>query len=117
MATYVRADLVRSVLMELRAIDPDETVEAADYERVNERAQQKLEELYTESLIPFDLEGPYPARYMVPLTYVIAADCTGLYPVGDRLQELAIKSVDGMNRLYSLIEGFYAGQPAAAVYY
>jgi hypothetical protein len=118
MAVYARADLVKSVLMELRAIDPDETVEPADYVRVNERVQQKLEELYTDSLIPFDLQGDaIPARYMVPLTYCIAADCTGLYPVGDRLQEMAIKAVDGRNRLYSLIENFYAGQTAPAVYY
>ena len=117
MATYSRADLIRSILLELRAIDPEETVEAADYQQVNERVQQKLEELYAESLIPFDLEGPYPARYLIPLTYAIAIDCTGLYPVGDRLAELGIKSTTGINRLYALIEGFYAGQPATAVYY
>ena len=55
MSVYSRADLIKSVLLELRAIDPDETVEAADYAQVNERVQQKLEELYAESLIPFDL--------------------------------------------------------------
>lgn len=117
MSVYSRADLIKSVLLELRAIDPDETVEAADYAQVNERVQQKLEELYAESLIPFDLEGPYPARYLIPLTYAIAIDCTGLYPVGDRLTELGIKSTQGLNRLYALIEGFYAGQPVSAVYF
>lgn len=117
MATYTRAELVKSVLVALRAIDPEETVEPFDYQQIDERVQQRLEELYADSLIPFNLEGPYPARYMRPLTSVIAIDCTDAYPVGERFAELAAKAADGRTRLYSLLEGFYAGQTTPALYY
>lgn len=117
MATYTRAQFIKSVLLELQAIDPDETVEAADYERTNERCQQKLEELYDDNLVPFNLDGVIPARYMIPLTYLCAMDCTALYPVGSRLQEMLVKAENGMARLYKLREDFYAGQITPAVFF
>ena len=62
MATYTREQLVKSVLGELCQVDPNEDVDAADYETVNIACQSMLEELYEDGKIPFDVDGDIPAR-------------------------------------------------------
>jgi len=117
MATYSREKFVRDVLLELRVVDAVEAPEAEDAATIGEKTNQKFEELYDEGLLPFDIDGEIPGRYMIPLVYVVARECMGSYPVGDRAAELEAKGIDGMARLWKLREKFGAGEPATAEYF
>lgn len=117
MATYSREKFVRDVLLELRMVDAAEAPEAEDAATIGEKTQQKFEELYEDGLLPFDIEGEIPARYMIPLVYVVARECAGSYPVGDRAMELESKGIDGLARLWKMRDKFAAGEPATAEYF
>lgn len=99
---YPREKLIRQVLLELGILDANEAPEAEDFEDVNAAADQKLEELYEDGLIPFNLDGDIPSRYMRPLTCLIAFEVAGQYGVD--LQAAAAKASDGMKRLFKLAE-------------
>lgn len=115
MATYERKRLIRQTLMELGVLDGNESIEARQYEDADDIVQQKLEELYDDSLIHFDLDGDIPARYMIPLSLVIAAELAGKYGVDQ--QTASAKAQEGMKRLWKLAEKPDTGMTVRADYY
>lgn len=117
MATYDRNSLVRDVLLEIGQLDPNEAPEAEDFQTVNDRAQQKLEELYEEGLIPFDLDGLIPARYFIPLVRIIAETVYGTYGVSERAVEFNANAAEGMKQLRRLRQRAYCGTPTQATYF
>lgn len=102
MATYPRQNLVRDVLIELGVLDANESPSAADYVTVNDRAQQIMEALYEEGLIPFDLDAAIPGRYMRPLVKVIAGELVANYGVSSRADLLLAQMAEGVRELWKL---------------
>ena len=117
MATYDRNSLVRDVLLEIGQLDPNEAPEAVDFETVDARAQQKLEELYEEGLIPFDLDGLIPARYFIPLVRIIAETVYGTYGVSMRAEEFIGNAIEATKQLRRLRQRAYCGTPTQATYF
>lgn len=117
MATYTREEFVRQVLLELGVVDATEAPEAEDAVFVGDRAAQKFEELYEEGLIPFDVEGPIPGRYFLPLVSIVALECMTAYGKSGQMGELAAKSVEGVRRLRKLRERAYVWTPTEATYF
>src|SRR5690625_2475261 len=72
MATYTRDNLRDAVLHELGVVDGHGAPDPQDAVLADDRCQQHLEYLYDQGYIDFDLEGDIPARYFVPLTWVIS---------------------------------------------
>ena len=117
MAMYPREEFVRQVLVELGVLDATEAPEAEDAVFVSGRTQQKLEELYEEGLIPFDLAGEIPARYFLSLVALVAAECLTAYGQTAKLPEIAAKAAGGYRQLWKLRQGPYAGNPTQATYF
>jgi hypothetical protein len=117
-ATYTRADLRDQVLHDLGVLDAGEAAEAEDAEFVERRIQQVLEGLDHDGLIPFNLDGDeIPARYMVPLTQVIAPTLANAFGLGQRLADFAAIADAGMRQLRRLKAQPYYGAPTKATYY
>lgn len=117
MATYSREEFTRQVLIELSVLDATEAPEAEDSVFVGMRAEQKLEELYEEGLIPFDLDGEIPARYFLPLVSIVAIECAPAYGQVDMLPILAPKAAAGMQRLWKLRQRPYVWTPTEATHF
>lgn len=117
MATYNRTQFVRAVLQELTVLDANEAPEAEDHAFINERTQQKFEELYEEGLIPFDLEGDIPARFHIPLVQVVAAECYVPYSLQHLANDLRANADKGVAQLWKLREKAYFGTPTQAEYF
>ncbi len=117
MATYTREELVRRVLMNLGVLGSNEAPDADDAELTEQAYQQLMEELYDESLIPFDIEGPIPARYFFSLVSLTAQRLVLDFGKGSRTPALEANAQRATNKLWSLTAGFYAGQTAYADYY
>lgn len=117
MATYTREQLVRALLTEIGALDANEAPDASDAELANERTQQKMEELYEEGLIPFDIDGDIPARYFLPLVGVIAV--TLVLPFGkvSRATALAQNATAGDRALRKLRQRAYVPTTTPATYF
>lgn len=115
MATYSREEFVRQVLVELGVLDATEAPEAEDAQFVGDRRDQKLEELYEEGLIPFDLDGETPARFFLPLISIVALECATAY--GKPLSDYAAKAHEGMRRLWKIRQKPVPGTPTRATYY
>lgn len=117
MAMYPREEFVRQVLVELGVLDATEAPEAEDAVFVSGRTQQKLEELYEEGLIPFDIAGEIPARYFLPLVALVAAECLTGYGQTARLTEIAAKAHAGLRQLWKLRQKPVADTPTQATYF
>lgn len=117
MATYPRQNLVRDCLLEIGILDPNESPAAEDYEASNAIAQQCLEGLYEEGLIPFDLDGVIPARYMRPLVKVIAAELMAAYGVQSRAELILARAAEGMRDLWALRDQAQIDTPTRAQYF
>lgn len=115
MATYSREEFVRQVLLELGVLDASEAPTAEDAVFVGDRRDQKFEELYDEGLLPFDIDGEVPARYFLPLVYLVSVECATAY--GKPLGDYAAKAGDGLRRLWKLRQKPVADIPARATYY
>lgn len=116
MATYTREEFVRQVLVDLKVLDANEAPEAEDAKAVNDKTDQKFEELYEDGLIPFDLSGDIPARYFLALVAVVALECAAAFGVPNTA-EVGAKAADGMRRLWKLRQKAYFGVPTEASYY
>lgn len=117
MATYTREEFVRQVLIDLRVIGATEAPDAEDYELVNQRVQQKFEELYEEGLIPFDLDGAVPARYFGPLRSIA---CAQLYTAYSRNSDAPMyegKATDGRKQLWKLRQRANFSSTTKATYF
>lgn len=112
-----RADLVRLVLLKLGVVDANEAPEAEDYADVDLHAQSKLEELYHDGLIPFDLGGEIPARYIIHLAYLIAVGMADDYGVQARMQTLMAGADRGLRALYRYSARPYSGSIVPADYF
>ncbi len=102
MATHLREELVRQVLLRLGVLDADEAPEARDAEDVNRAAQGVLEELYQDGKLPFDIQGDIPARYLMHLSFLIAVPLVTDYGVLDReasIQSGADRAMRAINRM------------------
>lgn len=117
MATYPREEFVRQVLVELGVLDATEAPEAEDSVFVSARTDQKLEELYEEGLIPFDVDGEIPARYFLSLVYIVAAECATSYGRVADLPVLAAKAQGAVRQLWRLRQKPVSGNPVRATYY
>lgn len=117
MATYPRQNLVRDCLLEIGILDANETPAAEDYATVDAVAQQRLEALYEDGLIPFDLDGVLPARYMRPLVKVIAAELVASYGVQSRAELLFAGKAEGMRELWALRDQNSFDTPTRAQYF
>lgn len=117
MATYTREDLVRRVLMNLGVLGSNEPPDADDAELTEQAYQQVMEELYDESLIPFNIDGPIPARYFQSLVSLTARRLVLDFGKGSRSAALDTNAAIATNKLWSLREGFYAGEIVYADYF
>lgn len=117
MATYPRQNLVRDCLIEIGILDPNESPSAEDYTAVNAIAQQRLEGLYEQGLIPFDLDGVIPARYMRPLVRTISAELISPYGVMSRAEMLLMGAQSGMRELWALRDQSQIDTPVQAQYF
>jgi hypothetical protein len=118
MATYRRDELVRAVLEELTVLDANESPEAEDYELINARCQQKLEELNDDGLIPFDLGGDeIPARYFIPLVRLVAEVSFIPYGLINLGPGLAANAESALKTLRRLKQKPYYGAVAQATYF
>lgn len=117
MATYTRQELVRDVLLELGVLDANEAPEAEDYVTTDDRCQQKLEELYEDGLIPFDLDAEIPGRYHISIVRIVAETLYGQYGVTARAQEFRANAEEGVRQLRRLRSKPVSGNPTPATYY
>lgn len=117
MATYTRQRLVRDCLIEIGVLDPNESPAAEDYEAADSIAQQRMEGLYEEGLIPFDLDGVIPARFMRPLVKVIASELMAAYGVQSRAELTLARSAEGMRELWQLRDQTQVDTPTKAQYF
>lgn len=117
MATYTREQLVKSVLGELCQVDPNEDVEGADYQTVDLACQSKLEELYEDGKIPFDVDGNIPARYFQAITWKVARTLVNTYSAQDREQALAANDAEADRILNRLTQGAYLPTVTTADYF
>lgn len=102
MATYTRQNLVRDTLLELGLLDPNESPSATDYTTVDAVAQQRLESLYEDGLLPFQIDGAIPARYFRALVKVIAHELVGTYGVLPRAEIAMARRDEGIRELWRL---------------
>jgi hypothetical protein len=117
MATYPRQNLVRDCLLEIGILDPNESPAAEDYVAANAIVQQRLEGLYEEGLIPFNLDGAVPARFMRPLVKVIAAELMAAYGVQSRAELTLARSAEGMRDLWALRDQTQIDATTRAAYF
>lgn len=117
MAVYSRDELNRAALMEIGALDANEAPEAEDNVLANDRAQQLLEELYEDGLIPFDVDGSIPARYFRPLTTKLALALVDPFGAYDRQAPLQQKEIDADRRLRKLKQRGYLPTVTAVDYF
>lgn len=117
MATYTRAEFVRAVLMEIGALDANTSPEAADNVLAGDRTQQVLEGLYDDGLIPFDLDGEIPARYFLPLLWIVADVLVMPFGQSARAQGCAMNAEKGRRALHRLRQADYISAPTPATYY
>lgn len=112
-----RAELNRLILLKLGVVDANEAPEAEDYADVDLQAQAKLEELYGEGLIPFDLDGDIPARYMVAISYIAAVELVDDYAAHSRTQTLMAGADRGIKALYRYAARPYSGAVVPSEYF
>jgi hypothetical protein len=117
MAEYAREELVRAVLHELGALDANSAPEAADFTKVDTTCQQKMEALYEDGLIPFDLDGEIPGRYFRPLVQVIAPELLAAFGKMARAPMLRDGGIEGRKELCRLRDVGDEGLPTRAEYY
>jgi hypothetical protein len=117
MATYPREELVRQVLLRLGAIDATEAPEAEDAEDVGRAAQSKLEELHEEGILPFDIDGQIPARYLFHLSYIIAEPMVADYGAFARENSIIARAERGMRAIYRMNATTYQGAVVPSEYY
>lgn len=116
---HTKADLVKSVMLKLGVLDPNEAPEAEPDVRVRETAQSVLEDLYDQGLIPFDMDAnELPGIFLVPLSFLVAQPLASEYGVTDeRMQRIEIGADRGLRTLRRYKAKPYYGTPATATYY
>lgn len=117
MATYSREELVRQVLLRLGVVDAAEAPEAQDAKDVGIACQSKLEELYEDGKLPFDIEGDIPARYLTHLSYVIAEPLVADYGAFSREATIRQGAIDGMRAINRMNATIYQGAVVPSEYF
>lgn len=117
MAVYTRDQLVRAALLELGVVDANEAPEAEDAQLAGDRAQQVLEELYEDGLIPFDIDGTIPARYFIPLTVKVAVALVTPFSAFDKQSALDVSEIKADRRLNKLRQAGYLPTVTEATYF
>ena len=112
-----RKDLVRMTLLKLGVADSGEAPEKEDASDVDLHVQAKLLELYGDGLIPFDVDGDIPSRYLVPLSYVVALELLADYGVGGRAEMVVAGANRSMKALYRFASLPYSGAVAPVEYF
>lgn len=117
MATYSRFEFVRAALQEIGAIDASEAPSAEDSTLVNARTQQVLEALNDDGLIPFDLDGDFPARYFLPLVQIVAEHLVAPFGASARAVFVEKQAAKAMRTLRRLNQADYIAAPTQATYF
>lgn len=118
MATFTRAQLVAQSLRELAVLDANEAPEAEDFAIANQAAQQQLEILYEDGLIPFDVDtDSIPARYFLPLVSKIAYRLVNPFSAFDRAEKLLGDDTAADRRLNKLRQKALITAPTQAEYF
>ncbi|KRG65169.1 hypothetical protein ABB26_04985 [Stenotrophomonas humi] len=112
-----RADLNRLVLLKLGVVDANEAPEAEDYADVDLQVQAKLEELYGDGLIPFDLDADIPAKYMVAISFIVAVELIDDYAAHSRTETLMAGADRGKRALYRYAARPYSGAVVPSEYF
>ncbi|KRA74264.1 hypothetical protein ASD78_12285 [Lysobacter sp. Root667] len=118
MATFTRAELRNQVLGRLGVYDPNVAPTAADAKLVDDSIQNVLEELYTDGLIPFDVDtDALPSPYMIPLSFIAAQPLVLDFGVSQRQDQIDAGTERGMRRLRRLRAAPYVGGTVKSEYY
>lgn len=117
MATYTREQLVRRVLMNLGVLGSNEAPDADDAELTDQAYQQLMEELYEDSLIPWNIEGDIPGRYFRSLSWLTAETLVLEFGKFQRTPKLEVNAQRAMTKLFALRERFYAGELTYTTYF
>lgn len=112
-----RAELNRLILLKLGVVDANEAPEAEDYADVNLQAQAKLEELHGNGLIPFDLDGDIPAKFMVAIAFIVAVELIDDYAAHSRTETLMAGADRGRKALYRYAAHPYSGAVLPSEYF
>lgn len=112
-----RAELNRMVLLKLGTVDANEAPEAEDYQDVDVQTLAKLEELYDDGLIPFDLEGEIPRKFLVHLSFLVALELVDDYAAHSRAQTIAAGADRGLRALYRFAARPYSGAVVPSEYF
>lgn len=113
---YTRAQFIRRVLLELGVVDATEAPAAQDYEDTEATMLQKFGELYEEGLLPFDIEGDVPSRYVLPLVPIVAIELVTTFG-SPRANEIGTKASFGMKRLWQQRQKPYIYTPVRGTFY
>jgi hypothetical protein len=110
-----RTDLRQTVAEEATIASSGETMSAEDYEYVERRIDSKLAYLLDEGLLPFDIEGEIPQKYLLPVARVIAAECANGF--GMDVQKAEALGLKGMRELRRMKSKPRFGTPNKSTYY
>ncbi|TWI04805.1 hypothetical protein IP90_00943 [Luteimonas cucumeris] len=110
-----RTDLRQMVAEEAGVIAAGETLSAADNDYIERRIVSVLDTLNEEGLLPFDIDGTIPARYLLPTARVIAVHVAVGF--GMPLDTLAPLADQGMKQLRRSKSKPHVGTPAQSTYY
>ncbi len=103
------------VAEEAGVIAAGETLAAADVTYIERRIASMLGQLYTDGLVPFDIDGEIPDAYTLPLAQVMAIQIAAGF--GLVTPDMAPKAGVGMNALRRLKARPHYGSPVQATYY
>lgn len=115
--SYDRETFVRQVLTDMGVVAAGETPSAEDAALIEQRTDQTFESLYEEGLLPFDIDGDIPARYMAPLAALVALEAYGAYGFFDRAMYFADRAGEGRKQLWRLRQKPVADIPTRATFY
>lgn len=114
---YDRETFVRQVLTDMGILAADETPSAEDAALVGQRTDQTFEALYEEGLIPFDIDGQIPARYMAPLAALVAHAVYGAFGLHDQAPFFMERATAARRQLWKLRQAPYQYVRVRATYY
>lgn len=114
---YNREHFARRVLIEIGVLAADEAPSAEDGALVDEVTQQVFDGLQHDGLIPFDIDGEIPAKYMTPLVRVVAAAAYPSWGVSSRAAMLEANGRTGRNTLHALRQPHYVGEVVRTDYF
>ncbi len=112
-----RAELNRLVLLQLGVLDATEAPEAEDAVDVDLHSLSKMEQLYADGLLPFDIEGAIPRKYLLPLACLVSVELIDVYAAHARAATLAAAAERSQKVLYRFAARPYSGAVVPSEYF